>query len=280
MSFGGNDLMLDLFRSEVESHSELLSNSLLRLERDPSDTSVYDSMMRSAHSIKGAARIVRVKAAVEVAHVMEDCFVAAQRGELQIKSLDFDLLLRSVDLLSRISEATKDGESQLRELSDDVHNCVAELTCLREGRTHAAPISPPVIAVAERIDTPLDSGASELSKAPATSSLTTAAQPTRDHAISETSVAKHQTPCLVIECGSLLDEKDAERLRQLLLRELKPTISEVRIDLSKTLDIDAVGLAFLAAARLHVKQNSAAKLSFSPVSDTMQFVLRVSGIAQ
>lgn len=122
MSSVGNDLMLELFRSEVESHSELLSNSLLRLERDPSDTSVYDSMMRSAHSIKGAARIVRVKAAVDVAHVMEDCFVAA-RGELQIKPSDFDLLLRSVDLLSRISEATKEGESQLRELSDDVHNC-------------------------------------------------------------------------------------------------------------------------------------------------------------
>lgn len=131
MSSVGNDLMLELFRSEVESHSELLSNSLLRLERDPSDTSVYDSMMRSAHSIKGAARIVRVKAAVDVAHVMEDCFVAAQRGELQIKPSDFDLLLRSVDLLSRISEATKEGESQLRELSDDVHNCVA-LTGLRE----------------------------------------------------------------------------------------------------------------------------------------------------
>ncbi|MEI6537916.1 MAG: Hpt domain-containing protein [Planctomycetota bacterium] len=258
MSSVGNDLMLDLFRAEVESHSELLSNSLLRLERDPSDTSVYDSMMRSAHSIKGAARIVRVKAAVEVAHVMEDCFVAAQRGELQIKPSDFDLLLRSVDLLSRISEATKEGESQLRELSDDVHNCVAQLTCLREGRPHAAPISAPVIAVAERIDSPLHPSASELSKA----------------------VAKHQTPCLVIECGSLLDEKDAERLRQLLLRELNPTISEVRFDLSKTLDIDAVGLAFLAAARLHVKQNSSAKLSFSPVSDTMQFVLRVSGITQ
>ena len=262
MSSVGNDLMLDLFRSEVESHSELLSNSLLRLERDPSDTSVYDSMMRSAHSIKGAARIVRVKAAVEVAHVMEDCFVAAQRGELQIKPSDFDLLLRSVDLLSRISEATKEGESQLRELSDDVHNCVAQLTGLREGRPHAAPISapisPPVIAVAERIDSPLHPRASELSKA----------------------VAKHQTPCLVIECGSLLDEKDAERLRQLLLRELNPTISEVRFDLSKTLDIDAVGLAFLAAARLHVKQNSSAQLSFLPVSDTMQFVLRVSGITQ
>ena len=36
--------------------------------------------MRAAHSIKGAARVVGVDPAVSVAHVMEDCFVAAQKG--------------------------------------------------------------------------------------------------------------------------------------------------------------------------------------------------------
>jgi chemotaxis protein histidine kinase CheA len=286
MSFGGNEVMMDLFRSEVESHSELLSNSLLRLERDPSDTSVYDSMMRSAHSIKGAARIVRVDAAVEVSHVMEDCFVAAQRGELQIKPSDFDLLLRSVDLLGRISEATKDAEPQLDELSGEVHECVAQLKCLREGRPHAAPISPvspPLIVVAEKGGSSLQSAASEMAKAvpsAATSSVAAETQINEHKSISQTSVPANSPQCLVIECGNSLYQKDAEVLRQLLLRELKPDASEVRFDLSKTQDIDAVGLAFLSAAMLHVSRNSSAKLNFSPVSDEMRLVLRVSGIAQ
>ena len=75
-------------------------------------------------------------------------------------------------------------------------------------------------------------------------------------------------------------ENDAEVVRQRLLRELTSDVAEVRFDLSRTVDIDAIGLAFLSAARLYVERNSSAKLSFSPVSDEMQVVLRVSGIAQ
>ena len=286
MSFGGNEVMMDLFRSEVESHSELLSNSLLSLERDPSDTSVYDSMMRSAHSIKGAARIVRVDAAVEVSHVMEDCFVAAQRGELQIKPSDFDLLLRSVDLLGRISEATKDAEPQLDDLSGEVHDCVSQLKCLREGRPHAAPVSPvspPLKSGAEKVGSLFQPAASEMAKTLTSvtmSPVPAEARRTEDKAVLETSVPVNTTQCLVIECGNSLYQKDAEALRQLLLRELKPNVSEVRFDLSKTQDIDAVGLAFLSAARSHVTRNPSTNVSFSPVSEEMRVVLRVSGIAQ
>ena len=75
-----------MFRSEVETHSEVLSAALLALERSPSDTSRIDEMMRAAHSIKGAARVVGVDPAVGVAHVMEDCFVAAQKGAIGFSS--------------------------------------------------------------------------------------------------------------------------------------------------------------------------------------------------
>ena len=71
--------LIDLFRSEVETHSELLSAALLALEHSPGDTSRIDEMMRAAHSIKGAARVVGVDPAVSVAHAMEDCFVAVQK---------------------------------------------------------------------------------------------------------------------------------------------------------------------------------------------------------
>ena len=99
--------LIDLFRSEVETHSEVLSAALLALERSPGDTSRIDEMMRAAHSIKGAARVVGVDPAVSVAHVMEDCFVAAQKGAITLSPADVDVLLRGVDLLGKISEATQ-----------------------------------------------------------------------------------------------------------------------------------------------------------------------------
>ena len=104
MSTDPNDMMLELFRSEVESHSDMLTTSLLALEQEAS-ASTLERMMRAAHSIKGAARIVQVAPAVEVAHVMEDCFVAAQKGTLVITPDDVDVMLKGVDLLARISAA-------------------------------------------------------------------------------------------------------------------------------------------------------------------------------
>src|SRR5215468_9487544 len=116
MSGGGglDDLSLtDLFRSEVETHSEVLSAALLALERSPGDTSRVDEMMRAAHSIKGAARVVGVDPVVRVAHVMEDCFLAAQKGALGFSPGDVDVLLRGVDLLGQISAATQDPNVDL-----------------------------------------------------------------------------------------------------------------------------------------------------------------------
>src|SRR5262245_62844339 len=105
--------LIDLFRSELETHAEVLSAALLALERSPSDTSRIDEMMRAAHSIKGASRVVGVDPAVRVAHVMEDCFLAAQKGTIGFAAADVDVLLRGVDLLGRISASTRDPTADL-----------------------------------------------------------------------------------------------------------------------------------------------------------------------
>ena len=127
--------LIDLFRSEIETHSESLNAALLALERAPGDTSRIDEMMRAAHSIKGASRVVGVEPAVHVAHVMEDCFVAAQKGTLQLKPADVDVLLRGVDLLGNISAATRDPEANLSEAFDSaVQSLVSELRDVLAGK--------------------------------------------------------------------------------------------------------------------------------------------------
>ena len=74
--------MLDLFRMEAESQTQVLTAGLLALERDPAAADQLEACMRAAHSLKGAARIVGLEAGVSVAHAMEDCFVAAQEGRV------------------------------------------------------------------------------------------------------------------------------------------------------------------------------------------------------
>lgn len=96
--------LFDLFKTEAEMHSAALSSGLLAIEQDPSDLSHAEQLMRAAHSIKGAARIIGLDVVVELAHAMEDCFVAVQNGAEVLNSARVDQLLAGVDVFQEISQ--------------------------------------------------------------------------------------------------------------------------------------------------------------------------------
>ena len=100
----GDTSMLELFRLEVEAQAAILNEGLLSLESQPQSSQALESLMRAAHSVKGAARIVAIDAAVGLAHVMEDCFVAAQKQAVTLGAEEVDILLTGVDLLLSISQ--------------------------------------------------------------------------------------------------------------------------------------------------------------------------------
>ncbi|WP_322034034.1 hybrid sensor histidine kinase/response regulator [Paraburkholderia sp. J76] len=97
--------LLDLFQEEAAAQTRTLSAGLLALESAPADAATLEACMRATHSLKGAARIVGLPEAVEVASAMEDSFVAAQRGELRIDAACIDALLVGIDLLSAAGDA-------------------------------------------------------------------------------------------------------------------------------------------------------------------------------
>jgi two-component system sensor histidine kinase and response regulator WspE len=103
--------MLELFRNEVEGQVATLTHDLLELEQNPSAMDRLERLMRAAHSIKGAARMVSLDGAVRVAHAMEDCFVAAQNGAITLQSESIDRLLQGVDTLTQIAQATDQDHS-------------------------------------------------------------------------------------------------------------------------------------------------------------------------
>ncbi|MCL6486880.1 MAG: hybrid sensor histidine kinase/response regulator, partial [Janthinobacterium lividum] len=104
--------MLDLFRMEADSQTQILTDGLLAMERHAGDAAAVESMMRAAHSIKGAAAIVGLQVVVQLAHGMEDSFVAAQHGRLKLTPERVDVLLSGVDLivqLSRLDDASAEA---------------------------------------------------------------------------------------------------------------------------------------------------------------------------
>ncbi|MCE3264860.1 MAG: oxidoreductase [Pseudoduganella sp.] len=104
--------MLDLFRMEADSQTQILTDGLLAFERrnNPSD---IEPMMRAAHSIKGAASIVGLDMVVQLAHGMEDAFIAAQAGKLKLTPNRVDALLAAVDLILQCARANGDMDAWL-----------------------------------------------------------------------------------------------------------------------------------------------------------------------
>ena len=126
--------MLELFQVEADSQIAVLIGGLLELEREPAAKQQLEVLMRAAHSFKGAARIVNHDPAVVVAHAMEDCFVAAQRGGIQLRQDEIDVLFQGVDLLLHISRRT--GQEMLQweaENSDRIKNFLASLNKITHG---------------------------------------------------------------------------------------------------------------------------------------------------
>jgi two-component system sensor histidine kinase and response regulator WspE len=111
MSHDQHDLsqfsMMDLFRMEAVGQTQTLTDALLAMERGGGDPATVESMMRAAHSIKGAAAIVGLDVVVQLAHAMEDAFVATQNGRLTLSAARIDVLLAGVDLIVQAARQTE-----------------------------------------------------------------------------------------------------------------------------------------------------------------------------
>lgn len=243
--------MLEIFRSEVETHVESLTSGLLTLERDPADTGHLDEMMRGAHSIKGAARIVGIGAAVRVAHVMEDGFVAAQNGKLNLRPEHVDVLLRGVDLLNRIANASHDPAIEWSQFDAQATALVDEITAVLTGGSvsSTALTNSSGHAPAKR--------AEELAMTPVASS------PAPDN--------------LTLAIPAMLDAAAAEtaRLGFLALWDAKGPL--IQIDLSKTNDLDATGLALLAAIPAQFGGTSS-RIELVGMTENIRVVMEATGI--
>jgi len=118
----------DMFRMEAEEQVEHLQSRLLALKDGEPNEMALRNLMRGAHSLKGAARVVGLNAAVRLTHAMEERFVAAQGGHA-ISQSEVDILLRAVDLLRDLSTISENEAPAWAEAQDSaITTLVTELT--------------------------------------------------------------------------------------------------------------------------------------------------------
>ena len=136
----GSLSMLELFRVEAENQTAVLTAGLLELERGQGGARQLEILMRAAHSLKGAARIVNLETAVRIAHAMEDCFALAQDGKRALSQSEMDLLFRGVDLLVQLAKHTEANVARWEaDHADEIRDLLRGLMAL----TPAAERGPP-----------------------------------------------------------------------------------------------------------------------------------------
>jgi two-component system sensor histidine kinase and response regulator WspE len=155
----GDFSMLELFRVEAETQVAALTAGLLDLERDPVAAKPLEALMRAAHSLKGAARIVNLPVVARLAHALEECFVAAQQGKIRVGKNETTVLLRTVDFFASVAKLS---ETQIVAWEESQICAVEELLAALNAVCSAKglPLTPADGTTEETVASPGSSGAS------------------------------------------------------------------------------------------------------------------------
>lgn len=137
------------FIEEARDHINHLNDGLAALESGSADKESINSIFRSAHTIKGSSRMLKLATITETAHKLEDVMGGLRDGTLSFTPPLGQLLYRTVDALAGLVD-------QLAETSDgaslppaDAALCAA-LAAAAAGQLDAG-APPPVMPVAPEV---------------------------------------------------------------------------------------------------------------------------------
>jgi two-component system chemotaxis sensor kinase CheA len=127
MNSAENQNLWQIFREECDEHVRALNQGLLVLERQPA-AAPLEEMLRSAHSLKGAARMLGCQPVEAISHALETLLGQLFRQERDSAPAVLDGLYRGVDAIARAVQAVENGAEP-----NGVADLVAEIRALGEG---------------------------------------------------------------------------------------------------------------------------------------------------
>ena len=86
-----NNEYLEMFFAESEEYIMVLNDNILKLENEPNNMDVVNSMFRAAHSLKGMAATMRFNNLAELTHKMENMLDRVREGKLKVTTEFIDL---------------------------------------------------------------------------------------------------------------------------------------------------------------------------------------------
>ncbi len=146
--------LLEYFLAEAEDYLNLLCRGIPELETSTDRTALLEELFRAAHTLKGAAAIVRLNVTSSIAHSMEDILETFKDKQIAVKKDVVDLLLSMLDAVAHIVRDISEGKEENADLEMKFTDQVAEVLAQVGGavevsdsfsfmeETSASPITP------------------------------------------------------------------------------------------------------------------------------------------
>ena len=148
---------IEIFIQEAKDHVENLSQNLLQLEKNPSDTVIINEIFRSAHTIKGMAGTMGFTKMTNLTHHMEDVLSEIRNNTIQITSEMIDVLFKCLDslevFLNSIISTGAEGDS----ICDDIIEVLSRISQEKNNYVSKSPkkdvLPEPVVVEKEKEET-------------------------------------------------------------------------------------------------------------------------------
>ncbi len=90
------------FVEEARDHLAKMGDGIAALEQGAADSELINALFRSAHTIKGSSRMVKLTTITETAHRLEDLLGALREGKLQFSAAFGQALYRGIDAIAQL----------------------------------------------------------------------------------------------------------------------------------------------------------------------------------
>jgi chemosensory pili system protein ChpA (sensor histidine kinase/response regulator) len=110
--------VFDTFATEAAEHIDVLGRAAMQLERDPAAPEPLREIVRTLHTLKGAAAAAGSEPIAERCHALEDALAELERTSSRPGRAFVDSLYAMVDEVEALIASTRQGDGQMVDLTD------------------------------------------------------------------------------------------------------------------------------------------------------------------
>lgn len=126
MGIDGFDEIIKIFKDEVKGRIKNIEDGLITLQSNPEDKRVLEDLLREAHTIKGAARMVGFSKTGEVAHKLETLFKKLSEGSIDVNKA-VRVAFMAVDYIKNVIESGETDEKEVLEILENPDKFVEDI---------------------------------------------------------------------------------------------------------------------------------------------------------